>query len=78
MIVMKKNSLKLNELVRSELELTEQAVIKGGGGNDGDAPPPGGETCYCVIVTTLLRKEEGVQQMKPIVINMALQRHKYI
>ena len=30
MIVMKKNSLKLNELVRSELELTEQAVIKGG------------------------------------------------
>lgn len=50
---MKKNSLKLNELVRSELELTEQAVIKGGGGNDGDAPPPpGGETCYCVIVTT--------------------------
>ena len=52
MIVMKKNSLKLNELVRSELELTEQAVIKGGGGNDGDAPPPGGETCYCVIVTT--------------------------
>ena len=45
MIVMKKNSLKLNELVRSELELTEQAVIKGGGGNDG-------ETCYCVIVTT--------------------------
>ena len=46
MIVMKKNSLKLNELVRSELELTEQAVIKGGGGNDGDAPPPGGETCY--------------------------------
>ena len=36
MIVMKKNSLKLNELVRSELELTEQAVIKGGGGNDGD------------------------------------------
>ena len=28
---MKKNSLKLNELVRSELELTEQAVIKGGG-----------------------------------------------
>ncbi len=52
MIVMKKNSLKLNELVRSELELTEQAVIKGGGGNDGDAPPPGGETCFCVIVTT--------------------------
>ena len=52
MIVMKKNSLKLNELVRSELELTEQAVIKGGGGNDGDAPPLGGETCYCVIVTT--------------------------
>ena len=47
MIVMKKNSLKLNELVRSELELTEQAVS-----NDGDAPPPGGETCYCVIVTT--------------------------
>lgn len=30
---MKKNNLKLNELIRSELELTEQAVIKGGGGN---------------------------------------------
>ena len=48
-------------MVRSELELTEQAVIKGGGGNDGDAPPPGGETCYCVIVTT--PEGEGVQQM---------------
>lgn len=53
MIIMKKNSLKLNELVKSELELTEQTVIKGGsGGNDGGAPPPSGETCYCVIVTT--------------------------
>lgn len=52
MIVMKKNSLKLNELVRSELELTEQAIIKGGGGGNDGGAPPSGEACHCVIVTT--------------------------
>lgn len=53
MIVMKKSSLKLNELVNSELELTEQTAIKGGGGpSQGGSGLPGDDICSCVIVTT--------------------------
>ncbi|WP_455669638.1 hypothetical protein [Phocaeicola sp.] len=48
---MKKSSLKLNELVRSELELTEQAVIRGGFGVSSSLPPSSDDNCYCVIVT---------------------------
>lgn len=47
---MKKSSLKLNELVRSELELTEQAVIRGGGGGYDSGTPPSGDSCNCVVV----------------------------
>lgn len=53
MIVMKKSSLKLNELVKSELELTEQIAIKGGGGpSQGGSGLPSDDACNCVIVTT--------------------------
>lgn len=43
---MKKDSLKLNILVNSELKLAEQSMIKGGQ----SAPPEDDTTCHCVAV----------------------------
>lgn len=45
---MKKESLKLNDLVNAELKLAEQSMIKGG---ESSAVPGDDTTCHCVAIS---------------------------